>query len=267
MTHKQILDKIGFIALTQAIDEDLARLVTRGLAFKKGGSITDVSSYVLPKILMRWNCVLLADSGLAKFYKEKVVLTLAILLHKYGFSDNEITKKATIAIDTLNDGVVLSDDFYRKSSQIKDFLLTKPKELKRKPAKQQSITFFRAKDVISINVSGKFYIAYIHELTGTNESPVIELYDVTYDKKPTLEDIKMLKAKGVMYNDGIIRKARFAIYGMKYQPDFANQIHLLKSCSGSEMLPEDSHLEESVGVYTVSNLFVMQDKIIDMFAS
>ena len=75
MKHQQILDKLAFKQLNQAIDEDLARLVSRAMSFRKGGSITDISSYVLPKILTRWNCVLLAENGLAEFYKEKVVHT------------------------------------------------------------------------------------------------------------------------------------------------------------------------------------------------
>ncbi len=156
--------------------------------------------------------------------------------------------------------------FLQKIHQIKDFLLTKPKELKRKPAKPESITFYREGDVISINVDGKYYLAYVHKLTGTNESPIIEFYDAVFDEKPTLKDISSLKAKGEKFNDGKTRRARFAIYGMKYQPDLANQIHLIKSCSESEMMPENSHLEESIGLFTVSNLFFIQDKVKAMFA-
>ena len=266
MTHQQILNKLAFSQLSQAIDEDLARLVIRARALRKGGSITDISSYVLPKILTRWNCVLLAENGLAEFYKEKVALTLAILLHKYGFSDKEIIQKAIFAIDVLNDEVVLSDDFNRKSDQIKDFITTIPKTLKRAPSQPENITFYRAKDVISINIDSKYYVAYIHELTGVNESPVIEFYNKVFNKKPKIEDMSGLKAKGQNYNDGTTRKSYFAVYGMKYQPDLANQIHLMKSCHDSEMLPENGHLEEAIGLYAIMDLFNIQDVIRKMFS-
>ena len=266
MKHKQITDKIGFQQLNEAIEDDLIRLVTRGMSFRNGGSIDDVESYVLPLMLTRWNCLLLAETGLAKYYKEKVYVTLATLLHKYGLSDKNITDKAIEAIDVLNDDVVLSDDFFRKSSQIKEFLKTKPTILKRKPSRQKNTTFFRENDLVSINLDGTYYIAFIHKLTGVNESPIIEFYNETFDIPPKLEDIKSKKARGLQYNDGMVHASKFAIYGMKYQPDLANQIHLLSSSENSTMAPDSSHLGESIGLFTVSNLFTIQDTIRKMFS-
>lgn len=265
MKHKQIIDKIGFEQLAQAIEEDIARLVTRAMSLKKGESINDITSYVLPLILTRWNCVLLAKNGLAKHYKEKVYLTLATLLHKYGISDKTLTNKAIDSIDYLNDKIVLSDDFHRKSSQIKDFLQTKPLELKRKPPKQKNITFFRENDIVAIKLDNKYYIAYIHKLTGVNECPILEFYDNVFENLPKLEDITTLKARGQKFNDGKIRISNFAIYGMKYQPDLANQIHLISSNKNTNKAPENNHLEESIGLFTVSNLFSIQKTITEMF--
>ena len=94
-----------------------------------------------------------------------------------------------------------------------------------------------------------------------NESPVIEFYDLVFNKKPKIEALSELRAKGQKYNDGKSRKANFAIYGMTYQPDLANQIHLIKSCNESEMLPASSHPEEAIGLHTVSDLFTIQDTI------
>ncbi|MEP2279465.1 hypothetical protein [Maribacter sp.] len=266
MKHKQITDKIGFQQLNESVEDDLIRLVTRGMALKNGGSLDDIESYVLPLMLTRWNCVLKAETGLVRYYKEKVYLTLATQLHKYGFSDKHITEKALEAIDLLNDNVVLSDDFFRKSPKIKEFLKTKPTALKRKPSRQKNITFFRENDVISINIDGTYYIAFIHKLIGVNESPVIEFYEQVFNRPPKLEDIKIKKARGQQYNDDIIRASKFAIYGMKYQPDLANQIHLLSASENSTMAPDSSHLEECVGVYTVSNLFTIQDTVRKMFS-
>jgi len=266
MKHKQIIDKIGFEQLNESIEDNLIRLVTRGMARKNGGSLDDVEAYVLPLMLTRWNCLLLAETGLAKYYKEKVYVILATLLHKYGFSDKHITEKALEAIDVLNDNVVLSDDFFRKSPKIKEFLKTKPTALKRKPSRQKNTTFFRENDLVSINIDNTYYIAFVHKLTGVNESPVIEFYDETFNRPPKLEDIKIKKARGQQYNDGMVHASKFAIYGMKYQPDLANQIHLLSASENSAMAPDSSHLEESIGVYTVSNLFTIQDTIRKMFS-
>ncbi|MBW1297901.1 hypothetical protein [Aquimarina litoralis] len=265
MKHKQIIDKIGFNQLTQAIEEDLARLINRGMSFKKGGSIRNVSEYAIPLMLTRWNCVLLAEDGIAKYYKEKVALTLAVLFHKYGLYDKTITNKAFHAIDKLNDDVVLSDDFYRKSDQIKDFLKTKPLELKRKPKKPNNITFFRPNDIVSIKLYNNYYAAYIHKLTGVNEAPILEFYDGIFEKVPEAKELKGLKAKGEKFNDGKIHKANFAIYGMKYQPDLAGQIELIDTNKNSDFVPNNSHLEDSIGLFTVSNLFSIQKTINKMF--
>ncbi|WP_299435588.1 hypothetical protein [uncultured Aquimarina sp.] len=265
MKHKQIIDKIGFEQLAQAIEEDLARLVNYAMAFKKGGSIDGISLYVLPLMLARWNCVLLAENGIAKHYKEKVFLMLATLLHKFGLSDNSITEEAINAIDTLNNDIVLSDDFHRKSQQIKDFLQTKPLELKRKPRKPENSTFFRANDIVSIKIDHRYYAAYIHKLTGVNEAPILEFYDKIFEKIPQIEELKDLKAKGEKFNDGIIRISNFAIYGMKYQPDLANQIHLIGSSKNLDIVPNNNHLKESIGLFTVSNLFFIQKTIKKMF--
>ncbi len=267
MNHKQIIDKVAFGKLGDAMEEDLARLVSSAMSFRKGGSIKDIPSYVLPKMLTRWNCVLLAKDGIAEYYKEKVVLTMATLFHKYGLRDENITNEAILAIDKLNDGVVLSDDFYRKSDEIKEFLKTKPIDLKRKPHIPDSVTFYRAKDIVSIQIEDSYYLGYIHKLTGVNDCPILEFYDKVFVEQPTIKDINNLKAKGEKYNDGIIRKSRFAIYGMKYQPDFANQIHLISSSVNSELIPDSDHLEESVGLYTVTDLFRIQGIIKKLFSN
>lgn len=79
------------------------------------------------------------------------------------------------------------------------------------------------------------------------------------------KDLKDFKAKGIMFNDGIIRIANYAIYGITHQPDLANQIHLIKSNENLEIKPNNSHLEASIGLFTVSNLFTIQNTIKKMF--
>ncbi len=263
MMHQQILDKLSAKHLIQAIDEDLASLTFDAICYEKNTTVAQLS-YILPKLLLRWNCVLFADEGISATYKQKTIIALAVLLHKYGFADKFITKNALQAIDKLNKDIALSDDFFRKSNEIKAFINSMPAPLKRKPAIAESITFYRAEDVVSIQLEGKFYAAYIHQLSGPNESPIIELYDGVFSKVPTLNELGKLNAKGRIYNDGKERICLFSINGMKYLPDPANQIQLISACV--EKRPSNEHLTESVGLYAVLDIFRLQGVIKEMFA-
>ncbi|MDJ1483515.1 hypothetical protein QNI16_23660 [Cytophagaceae bacterium YF14B1] len=264
MTHQQILDKLAAKYLVQSIDDDISRLTWYAMAYDKQGNQQSHLAYILPKLLLRWNCILHADSKeVSEHYKQKAVLALAVILHKYGFADTLLTQHAIRAIDQLNQEVVLSDDFFRKSEEIKKLISGSPVALKRKPAMPDSITFYRPKDVVSIQLERKFYAAYIHNLTGPNEAPIIEFYEGEFDSIPTVQDLYNRKAKGQRYNDGKERIARFAIYGMKYMPDLANQIQLIGACI--ESAPENEHLTASVGLYTMSDLFDIQSDIQQMF--
>ena len=265
MKHQQALDKLAAKFVVKSIEEDITRLMIKGMSFAKNKSISNINDYVIPLLLSRWNCVFLAKNGLQKSYKETVTLAFAILLHKYGLSDIKINKKAIEAIDTLNEGAVLSDDFFRKSEDIKNLLLSTPKTLTKKPARIESLTFYRAKDVISIHYKEKYYCAYILKITGVNESPMLEFYDAVFNEKPQLKDVINLKARGKKLNDGKKYISRHAVYGMKNLPDLANQIHLIGSCIDSKSAPNNLHLEKPNGIYTVSNLFSLQKTIDSLF--
>ncbi|WP_395762715.1 hypothetical protein ACH34F_12085 [Elizabethkingia anophelis] len=112
-------------------------------------------------------------------------------------------------------------------------------------------------------MGNKFYPAYIHKLTGANESPVIEFYDGVFDKVPTIQDLENLNAKGQVYNDGTERVSRFLVSGMKYLPDLANQVKLISACVDPK--PSDKHLGESIGLYAVKDLFQLQNDIRNLF--
>lgn len=261
MTHQQILDKLAAKSLVKAIDEDLARLTFHAMCYEKD-STNNQLLYILPRLLKRWNCILNA-SEISGNHKQITILALSILLHKYGFKDSEIETKAIKAIDFLNKEVVLSDDFFRKSEEIKQFILSAPTPLKRKPSIPESITFYRKGDVISIQIENQFYIAYIHKISGANESPILEFYDGVFNKIPAWEDVKALPAKGQLYNDGTERISKFSVYGFKHMPDTANQIQLIKACADNP--PSSQHLKESVGLYAISDLFRIQDTIESLF--
>lgn len=266
MTHQQILDKLAARHLVQSIDEDLARLITRTMSYAKHDKkIADnpLASF-LPKMQLRWDCILKADNAeVSDDYRQKAILAIAVNLHKYGFADKSITGDAIKAIDALNKSVALSDDFFRKSDEIKAFISSPPVELKRKPALPDSITFYRPKDVVSIQLGKKYYCAYIHKLAGPNESPVLEFYDSVFDKVPTLLMLENIKAKGQVYNDGVGRISKYSVAGMKFLPDLANQIKLVSACV--ETPPSNKDLQKPVGLYSVSDIFEIQDDIKRLF--
>jgi hypothetical protein len=263
MTHQQVLDKLGHQALIQAIDDDLARLTQQAMAEEKHGRINNQLAYVLPPLLTRWNCVLNAGTALKDHYKQLTTLALATLLHKYGFADAKITANANHAIDELNKHVILSDDFYRKSTDIKQLLATAPSPLKKRPSVSAAVTFYRAQDVVSVQVGNRFYAAYVYSIIGINESPVIGFYNGVFHKRPSMNDLASLTAKGLVYNDGQERISHFSVYGMKFMPDPANQIHLMEA--GVKNPPSDTHLGEPIGLYTVYDLFRLQDTTEKMF--
>jgi hypothetical protein len=262
MTHQQVLDKLAAKHLVKSIDDDLATLVFKAMCYEKNDTNNQLL-YILPRLLDRWNCILNDDDTVSDIYKQKTALALSILLHKYGFRDKDLISKSMEAIDELNNNVVLGDDFFRKTEEIKKLLTSTPITLKRKPAFVESITFYREKDVISIHLENRFYAAYIHEISGVNESPIIEFYDGVFDRIPTLEELKNLPAKGMLYTDGVKRISLHSVYGMKHQPDLANQIHLISACV--ENPPSNDHLEKPTGLYTVSDLFSIQKAIKEMF--
>jgi hypothetical protein len=261
MTHQQILDKLAAKHLIKSLDEDLARLTFTAMCYEK--DTEKQFSYILSKLLNRWNCILKADNKISDNYKQTTILALSILLHKYGFKNEEINKRAIDAIDFLNKKVALSDDFFRKSEEIKQFIFSDTIPLKRKPTIPDSYTFYRAKDIISIQLENHYYVAYIHEITGVNETPILEFYNRIFDKIPNLKQLENLPAKGEIYDDGKERVSFFSISGLKYQPDLANQITLISS--SAENKPNNNHLKKSIGQYETSDLFDIQDTIQSMF--
>lgn len=266
MKHQQILDKLAARHMVQSADEDLARLtweiMTRSSS--KNRSIEEQTEILISKLLPRWNCILTTnDKHISEHYKQRTYLALAVLLHKYGYKYEPITTNALKSIDLLNKDVVLSDDFYRKSDDIKAFLATEPVQLKRRPAMPESITFYRPKDVISIELDNKYYGAYIHSLTAPNENPIIEFYNKVFDEPPTMEELKKCKAKGSLYNDGTECIAKYSVRGMKFLPDLANQVKLISSCENEP--PSNNHLIKPVELYSVQDIFWIQNIIRGLF--
>jgi len=267
ITHAQALKKLAADILVQTLDEDLARLLadTMARARHDASIAANPSASVLAPLLRRWNCVLQAgDDAASPLYRDKTAVALAILLHKYGIADAGVADRADAAIDALNDAVALSDDFHRKTAAIKTaFLHTPPAPLKRAPGLPDSLTFYRAGDVVSYRLDGHYYAAYVHHCAQTNQSAVIEFYDAVFDHVPAIDELRDKPARGRRYNDGSVRIERMSVAGMKFMPDPAGQFVLIKACM--ETPPGTAHLRESVGLYAASDVFDLQDSVDKMF--
>ncbi len=267
INHTQALKKLAADTLVQTLDEDLARLMTTLMAYARHDAelAANPGASALPQVMRRWNCVLeTSDETASALYRQKTVVALAILLHKYGLADAAINARADAAIDALNDAVALSDDFHRKTADIKQaFLQTPPVALKRAPGLPDSLTFYRAGDVVSYQLDGRYYAAYVHYCAGTNTSPVIECYDAVFDHVPSIDELRDKPAKGRRYNDGELRIERMSVTGMKFMPDPAGQIALVKACVDTP--PDNSRLKKSTGLYVVSDIFDMQERVDGLF--
>lgn len=267
MTHTQALAKLAADTLVQTLEEDVARTLSRSFALGRHDAAiaADYGAHVLPALLRRWNCVLQADDAKATaLYRHKAALALAIVLHRNGIADAGLNAAARTAIDQLNAEVALSDDFFRKSAQIrKDFLDTPPAPLKRAPVQPDSLSFYRAADVVAIELDGRFHVLYVHGCASTNQSPIVEFYDAVFDRLPQIGELAGVRAKGRRYNDGVERVSRFSVAGMKFLPDPAGQLTLVKACV--ETPPDTGHLQKGVGLYTVSDILRLQADMDAMF--
>lgn len=250
MKHSQILDKLDR-GVTESVNRDMCRLI--GWSMLGNRKKQPDPTMIRNEFFERWDCALEASSEeVSNHYKSILILTIVVLFHKYGYSYPDLTQKAIEAVDALNDAIVTSDAFFHQLSEIKRFIQTSPKILTKRPSEGRSITFFRQGDVVSIKFGEKYCAAYIHENYNNSEAPVIEFYDKVFDHKPVYEDLIYAKAWG----DGNI--SRYCVFHLTDLEDKANQIHLIKACAEP---PSNTHLKESIGLWTVSDIFQIQRTI------
>lgn len=254
--HGQLLEKLSAAWMVQALDQEIADLVAWHMAARHQTS-TEVADAVLSPLLDRWNHVLQAGAdAVSPHYRDKVLVALATLLHKYGCADAELTARACRAIDALAEGVVLRDAFARQADTYKRELTEPPAPLKRRPARADAITFFRPRDVIVIALDGRHHAAYVHKLTGLNESPVIEFYEGAFDNVPTLSDLAGARAVGPMYDDGVPRIGRYSVHRLTYEPDPAHQVHLIAACVDTP--PPNDHLAQPIRLRIAEDISSIQ---------
>ncbi|MBB2948350.1 hypothetical protein FB565_008133 [Actinoplanes lutulentus] len=244
MRHQQIVDKLAASGLVKALDEDLARGIGHQMlgATKSPDALREA---VTGPILERWRPRL--DSA-------KVRLALAALLHKYGMASPDITDQALTAIDELERGVVLSDAFSRQVPAIRELLLSPPVPLTRRPRQPKPTTFHRPGDVISFELRSRFHAAFVREVHGANEYPIVEFYQGVFDRVPVPSE---LVGRPSARDRG---RARFAVIGMTYVPDPAGQVVVI--ASGQPDGPVGEEPRPGEGLYTLSDILGVQRAIL-----
>ncbi|MEU4500474.1 hypothetical protein [Streptomyces sp. NPDC024089] len=255
MKHQQILDKLAARGLVRAMDEELARWVKHRMS-PPGRTHTEVEQDVIPPVLLRWRCLFDAeDVGTAA--KDIARVALATLLHKYGFQDPGTTAGALRAVDGLNGHVVLSDAFERRSPEIKKLLESPPVPLTRRPRTSRALTFLRTGDVISFQLAGRFHAAFVREMSGTNEFPVIEFYAGTFTRPPTWAD---LSGRPAAADRG---RSRFGVVGLSHLPDPAHQVRAVEAQDPHPPHGEDPRPGE--GLWRLSDLMSLQEDVLRLF--
>jgi hypothetical protein len=236
MTHTQALSKLAADTLVQTLEEDVARVMARTFALGRHDAAiaANYGGHALPPLLRRWSCVLQAgDAKASALYRHKTALALAIVLHRNGLADAGLNAAARTAIDALNAEVAL--------------------------------TFYRAADVVAMELDGRFYAMYVHGCARTNQSPIVEFYDAVFDHVPQMTELAGVRARGRRYNDGVGRVARFSVSGLKFLPDPAGQFTLVKACV--ETPPDPGPLQKGDWLYTVSDIFELQPEVDTMFGA
>lgn len=259
LNHKQALDLLNSRSLVTSIEQDLTRLIRRGISASPGGS-DEVTAQILRNILSRWNCALFApDDEVTPSQKNLTIVVLTLLLHKYGFQEQSLTSKAHQAIDSINNDILLDDQFFRKTSDLKELLSSPPVLRSRKPTRPADVTFWRAGDLATYQVGETFYALYIHGLVGVKEAPIVEFFDIALSRRPAQGDILGQKMRGVSFNDGVIRAQRYIVFGMRDMPDPANQFHLLGNVP--HFKPDHTQLAPSIGIGVVTDIFRLADEV------
>lgn len=250
MTYNEILKMLdGKMVLS--VKNDINTIVFKQMCYHRNGY---PASNVVKPLMDRWNCCLDAED-IEQSYKDRVVLTIVTLLHKAGLVDADLTKKAMQAIEHFKKDCVLGENFSRQGDKVKALLKSTPQPLTKKPGYKESITFYRAKDVVAIQLDGKYCAAYV--LTDEhNEHPTITFYRAVFDHLPTLEEVQNVKIKKGF--------GSFMVAKMTYLPDYANQIRLI--AANVELTPDGKpykRKEHYSGV--VTNMFELQGDMRRLF--
>ncbi len=265
MNHKQLLNHLAAIDLVRSMEYDISKLTSWEMLGPVAVPHSTIQSAVINKLYRRWNCIFKApDEEVTENYRLTTRIVAAVLLHKYGFRDEESTQLAIEAIDELNRQVVLSDYFFHHAEQAKNLIQSAPIPLKRRPKVPDNVTFWRAGDVVSYRLDDWYYVLYVHEILSGNTAPIVEFFNIRINRPPIPSDLVGLPAAGGKYNDGIRRIEKYWVYGMRNNPDMANQFRLIQSNSTNP--PSQSQLAPAIGLGSVTDVFQLQYNVDRQFS-
>lgn len=259
MNHKQLLYHLSAEPVVQAMEYDVAKLTNRGMLSPSPVLHETLQNKVVTQFFRRWNCAFNASNEeVTERFREIARVAAAVMLHKYGFHEKKCTERALAAIDNLNHQVVLSDYFFRHADQAKSLIESAPIPLKRRPAVPTAVTFWREGDIVSYLLDGRYYAIYVHEIERGNTAPIVEFFDIRLDRPPTASDVIGANARGAPYYKGGRRVKKYAAYGMRGNPDLANQFKMIQA--GWDTPPLQAHLMPDKG-YTLTDIFELADCI------
>ncbi|WP_417761555.1 hypothetical protein [Shewanella sp.] len=231
MEHGAIAKQIVNSSYINTMEQEIRSLLNRHWRqLNDGGS---AQALIIDPLKNRWQMALTDPSASQQppqYYSYKNRLLMAILLHKYGLADTQLTAQALKDIDLLNQHVVLSDHFFRQSDALKTLLTSDTSLITRKPNRTDNTTFFRQGDVISIRLGDYYYCAYVFDIYGYNEMPALQLFAKRFVQQPQLAELEGVAA--VTENrGGKAEVAQWYVGGLSWFPDPAGQVTLLQAQS------------------------------------
>lgn len=255
MNYTTLLNNFSTPFLQRAIEEEIIRLTFMAkIATKHKRATADKEiEQIKHSLLRRWNCLFISKSskGISAMYKAKAWVTLATVLHKNGYADAVITDNAIRGLNLLYGGrfELLTEHQDKKIQQAIDFL-SKPPAFKNKiPKPKSAVTQYRARDLLSIEIEGAFYVALVVGIETLHQHPCLQLLTQVFSEKPSIADIK---------NWTFQSEREYMVCDLHYLPDPANQFQLIDS---QVNIPTERWNSEITDIYRLTDKIVKEYNI------
>jgi hypothetical protein len=112
------------------------------------------------------------------------------------------------------------------------------------------LTLLRPGDVVSVQLGDRFHAAYVHDVVGAGDQPVIEFYAGRFPEPPGMEQ---LDGRRAARENG---RARFAVSGLVHLPDPARQFRAVASAHPQP--PVGAGPRPGQGLYTLTDIIRLQ---------
>ena len=211
-----------------------------------GESVEDARARLLDALRARWR---FDDPA-----RQELVLPIALTLHRYGWAVADLAESADLAMQAFV-ARVQPRAVERLAPKLRELLTTEPQPLRRRPAVKRGWTQFREGDVLSIRLRDSYHAAHAWKVSqdGQGSQPILRFYDAVYGHPPTIEELRGASTRGEPLSDGRVHDTSFGIYGLRLQPDPADQVAIVEA--GVARGPDSSQLAPAVALWTVTHLF------------